>query len=163
MLADATSGHFSIKMHHGGAFWGTTEWVYSSGFVNYFDFCHSDEISVIELCHMAKQLGQTASNDYYFRNGDKFIKIKSDQDVIALPKYVDANKVVEVYVENNLEDIIATQESQLLRPKTNVGKSNINVSRRKTIVKKPLSKNHCLRDQPLNIRAVFYKTILVQM
>ncbi|KAI8530955.1 hypothetical protein RHMOL_Rhmol11G0100200 [Rhododendron molle] len=75
--------------------------------------CHEDEISIIELTTMATEMGQHYSNDYYVRVNGENILLKSDPEVMQLPKLVDCNGVVHVYIRCNLEDVIPTQGSQI--------------------------------------------------
>lgn len=44
-------------MHRGGYWGGSSGHDYLIGCVNYFDYYDTDEISIIELCHMVKELG----------------------------------------------------------------------------------------------------------
>lgn len=122
-------GYFTIKMLIGGSFEGPS---YVGGKVGWVDYCHKDELSIIELCHMATELGHTSSNDYYFKlNGEKRI-VKCDQDVMGLSYLVDCDNVVQVYCVCNNIDVVATQGSQIgnlsggaCKRKRNVGPSII--------------------------------------
>ncbi|KAH7863402.1 hypothetical protein Vadar_017045 [Vaccinium darrowii] len=128
-LYEINSGYFTIKMLIGGSFEGPS---YVGGKVGWVDYCHKDELSIIELCHMATELGHTSSNDYYFKlNGEKRI-VKCDQDVMGLSYLVDCDNVVQVYCVCNNIDVVATQGSQIgnlsggaCKRKRNVGASII--------------------------------------
>lgn len=96
-------------MHYGGSFGGP---LYVGGSYRFIDYCHEDEISIIELTTMATEMGQHYSNDYYVRVNGENILLKSDLEVMQLPKLVDCNGVVHVYI-CNLEDVIPTQGSQI--------------------------------------------------
>ncbi|GMP25207.1 hypothetical protein CsSME_00002181 [Camellia sinensis var. sinensis] len=83
-------------MHHGGVVRYILQRVYSGGMVSHFDFCHSDQISITELCCMAKELGHRPSNNYYSKVSGygEMELLKSDADVLMLDTYVDKNKVI---------------------------------------------------------------------
>ena len=53
-------------MRYGGVVKGSERRVYSGGMVAYFDYCHWEQMSIIELCHMCKELGQKPESDFYF-------------------------------------------------------------------------------------------------
>lgn len=84
--AENGSGYFTIKMHHGGVVRYISQRVYSGGMVSHFDFCHSDQISITELCCMAKELGHRPSNNYYSKvSGYGGMELlKSDVNVLML-------------------------------------------------------------------------------
>ncbi|KAF7143704.1 hypothetical protein RHSIM_Rhsim05G0107100 [Rhododendron simsii] len=83
------------------------------GSYRFIDYCHEDEISIIELTTIATEMGQHYSNDYFVTVNGENILLKSDLEVMQLPKLVDCNGVVHVYIRCNLEDIIPTQGSQI--------------------------------------------------
>ena len=78
VVTDLSSGHFKIKLHHGGVLWGISRRDYLGGSVNSFHYCHSDEMSLTELCNMANELGLGPSNNYYFKRDWEYELIKSD-------------------------------------------------------------------------------------
>ncbi|KAH7862383.1 hypothetical protein Vadar_004172 [Vaccinium darrowii] len=86
------------------------------GRVNYFDKCHSDELSIFELWHMARELGYEFKAIDFFVKGDdgNVSKIKSDAQVLDLSDLANESRVVKVYsvMEGELDNYIATQLSQ---------------------------------------------------
>ncbi|GMP78444.1 hypothetical protein CsSME_00034366 [Camellia sinensis var. sinensis] len=87
-------------MHHGGLVSYNPQRVYSGGLKSYFDFCNSDEISLVELDNMAKEVGCTGCNIYCYKlNYCVGLElINTDEYVMRLETLVDGKGVVEVYV-----------------------------------------------------------------
>ncbi|GAB2212120.1 hypothetical protein Droror1_Dr00025467 [Drosera rotundifolia] len=110
MKHDVRSGHFTIDLHHGGSFGGNggRKSYYVNGDICHFDYCHADELSLIELRAMGKELGLHASSEYFVRVGKNYSQIHSDVDAMNLYKHVDGNKIVHVY---------ATEDKPTLRDK----------------------------------------------
>lgn len=95
---------------------GRTEYV--GGSVGFVDYCDSDELSVIELCSMVGEFGQTFSAINFYIRVNGFIKLQTDSDVMTLHTLLDKDRVVKVYsVEEKLSEVyVGTQESQVGRP-----------------------------------------------
>ncbi|KAF5954972.1 hypothetical protein HYC85_007828 [Camellia sinensis] len=74
-----------------------------------------DQISITEFCCMAKELGHRLSNNFYSKvSGYGGMELlKSDANVLMLDTYVDENKVINVYIEHNLDDYVSIQSSQV--------------------------------------------------
>ncbi|GMP99310.1 hypothetical protein CsSME_00046827 [Camellia sinensis var. sinensis] len=87
-------------MHHGGLVSYNLQRVYIGGLISYFDFCNSNEISLVELDNMAKEVGCIGCNIYYYKlNYCAGLElINTDEDVMRLETFVDGNRVVKVYV-----------------------------------------------------------------
>ncbi|GAB2268041.1 hypothetical protein Dimus_038694 [Dionaea muscipula] len=98
-LYDVRTGHFTIDMRHGGSFGGNggRKRYYVNGDIGHFDYCHGDELSLLELRSMAKELGLHASSEYFVRVGKNYSQINSDVDAMNLYKHVDENRIVHVY------------------------------------------------------------------
>lgn len=67
------------------------------GDVGFVDYCDSDELSVIELCSMVGEFGQTFSAINFYIRVNGFIKLQTDSDVMALHTLLDKDRVVKVY------------------------------------------------------------------
>ncbi|KAH7859402.1 hypothetical protein Vadar_000654 [Vaccinium darrowii] len=111
---DGGSNEFTIEMHHGGYWGGTSGHDYIGGSVNYFDKCHSDELSIFELWHMIRELGyEFEAIDFCIKRGGSVVsKIKSDADVLGLSKLCNGDRVVKVYSIIEIDNYFATQFSQ---------------------------------------------------
>ncbi|KAH7866379.1 hypothetical protein Vadar_019600 [Vaccinium darrowii] len=98
-------------MHHGGYWGGTSGYDYIGGSVNFFDKCHSDELSIFELWHMVRELGyEFEAIDFCIEGGGGAgSKIKSDADVLGLSKLVNGDRVVKVYSIIEIDNYFATQ------------------------------------------------------
>ncbi|KAD6453940.1 hypothetical protein E3N88_08646 [Mikania micrantha] len=100
------SSIFSLKFNHGGIFTKVPDRKYVSGKVNYIDMVDSDNFSMHELNEMIQELGYTKDffMYYHFRvpDGDLDTGIKAlgdANDVCNLLKYVDRNKVIDIYTQ----------------------------------------------------------------
>lgn len=98
-------------MHYAGRIEGSK---YVGGMFGFIDYCHEDELGIMELCGMLKELGQSVSNDYYLRINGDFRLIKSDAEVVRMCQFVDTNRLVELYSVCNVVDVIVTQGSQVV-------------------------------------------------
>lgn len=66
---DSKSKYFTIRIYHGGQFrYLSNENVYVGGNVNYADYCHSDEMSLIELELMGNELGCLQTPIYMYKD-----------------------------------------------------------------------------------------------
>ncbi|KAI8571636.1 hypothetical protein RHMOL_Rhmol01G0135200 [Rhododendron molle] len=124
---DRCLGNFTIKMHYNGRIEGTKYVGDSFGFV---DYCHEDEISLLEYCSMTRELGQSLSNDYYLMVNGKMKVVRNDIDAYRVCQLVDRNRLVNVYAvcniveEVHVDEVLATQCSQNIskRGRRNKGK-----------------------------------------
>ncbi|GAB2295356.1 hypothetical protein Dimus_029527 [Dionaea muscipula] len=75
---------------------------YTGGMVTYFDHCNRDEISLIELDAMARELGLSTPNNYYIDEENNMISglfvLSDDIDVMSMYDHVDDDGAVNVYV-----------------------------------------------------------------
>ncbi|KAH7843500.1 hypothetical protein Vadar_017319 [Vaccinium darrowii] len=70
------------------------------GSVSSFDYCHSDELSMIELSHMGKELGYGLAKYYQKVQGD-FVLVATDKDIMDLGLGFDAKKrVVQIFMKH---------------------------------------------------------------
>lgn len=104
-------------MHHGGQFGGIITQTYIGGSVSSFDYCHSDELSLIELSHMGKDLGYGIAKFYQKVRGE-FVFIAKDQDVMDFGLGFDVKKrVVQIYMKHaELTNVVGgTQASETIK------------------------------------------------
>ncbi|XP_012833671.1 PREDICTED: uncharacterized protein LOC105954545 [Erythranthe guttata] len=86
---------FTIKMHH-------------SENINYFDYCNEDEISMIEIIEMAKELGLNGTVNFFHNRGggindcNNVAIMKHDIDAMALVNFIDGERVAEIYVQHEV-------------------------------------------------------------
>lgn len=107
--ADRCLPHFTIKMYYDGCF---EDGNYVGGTFGFIDFCQEDEMGIMEICAMAKELSGGFSNDYYLRLNGRISIIKSDTDALRMCQLVDSNRLVEVYAVSNIV-VLPTQCSQV--------------------------------------------------
>ncbi|CAI9264792.1 unnamed protein product [Lactuca saligna] len=113
---------FSIKLHHGGRFTKLLDIKYTGGEVCYVDYVDIDEFSVHELDaimldldypdpRMIELTDESPVIYYHFRipNGDFQFGLRplgNDQDVINLSKFIQNNKLIEVYTEHGKTNLL---------------------------------------------------------
>lgn len=95
---------FSIRMHHSGSFRGSTNITYVPNVINYFDNCNCHEIMLKDLHEMAIQLGHYGWVRFYncLSGNDDCSNLKlivTDEDAQSLLRYINAERVVDVYVD----------------------------------------------------------------
>ena len=72
-------------MFYGGVLGSEASKPYLGGSVSCLDYCHIDEISLIELCTMARQLvGTYVAIDFYTMVGGGFTRLKYDSDAMGM-------------------------------------------------------------------------------
>ncbi|CAK9133844.1 unnamed protein product, partial [Ilex paraguariensis] len=113
-IFEASTDYFTIKMHHSGKFEGYGDKVYTCGRWNHFDMCHADQISLIELNNMLKDVGvgYFENTKYYHRASKGWRVLKNDQQVMELEKWANSNRVVDLYVEHNKTCILNPSQAE---------------------------------------------------
>ncbi|KAE9450312.1 hypothetical protein C3L33_17784, partial [Rhododendron williamsianum] len=105
-------------MHHGGDFGDTISQTYIRGSVSTFDYCHGDELSMLELSTMGKELGYGFDSRFCHKLNGQFVLMQTDEKIMNLAYVVNARRVVHIYLENAI--VVGTQVSQIcsntLRP-----------------------------------------------
>ncbi|KAL3849414.1 hypothetical protein ACJIZ3_011296 [Penstemon smallii] len=101
-------------MHHSGRFLNLGSRCYLSGGVSYFDYCTEDEMSMIEINEMAKQINlKNVIGFYYSKRGindcNDLVLMQHDSDAMNLVNFVDQTRVIAVYVEHKDLDAISSQ------------------------------------------------------
>ncbi|KAG8363080.1 hypothetical protein BUALT_BualtUnG0006100 [Buddleja alternifolia] len=96
-------------MHHSGVLCDSGRRVYSRGKIDYFEYCCVDEMSMIEVKSMAKEIGidMDRVNFYYsrkhFNDCSDLIEMKSDCHAMELEKFLSVDRVVGIFLDNRLE------------------------------------------------------------
>nr|KAJ0219453.1 hypothetical protein LSAT_V11C300139830 [Lactuca sativa] len=114
---------FSIKLHHGGRFTKLPDIKYTGGEMCYVDYVDIDEFSLHELDAIMLDLGYpdpwmdeltdespVIYYDFRIPNGDFQFGLRAlgnDQDVINLSKFIQNNKLIEVYTEHGKTNLLA--------------------------------------------------------
>ncbi|CAK9186272.1 unnamed protein product [Ilex paraguariensis] len=123
-------------MHHSGKFDGCGDKVYIGGRVNSIDMCHFDQISLIKLDNMLKNIGvgYNQITIFYQRIGNGWRALENDQHAMDLIKWVDKVKVVDVYVEHIRQELFnhSQADSNCGPSEKRFGSQNIHVSEQET-------------------------------
>ncbi|CAK9143466.1 unnamed protein product [Ilex paraguariensis] len=90
-------------MHHSGKFEGYGDKVYTCGRWNHFDMCHADQLSLVELNNMLKDVGVDYSENtkYYHKASKGWGELENDQQIMELKKWKNSNRVVDLYVKHS--------------------------------------------------------------
>lgn len=111
--AGPNSEFFTIRMHHSGKFMNFGSTCYVGGSISYFDYCSEDEMSMLEISEMAKDLGLHGSVSFFHNRGgginncNSVVLMNDDVDAMILVNFLDRERVTEIYVghgDNNLSE-----------------------------------------------------------
>ncbi|CAK9139419.1 unnamed protein product [Ilex paraguariensis] len=102
LAANDGDGFFTIRMHHGDQFQPGNEIVYIGGRVNHIDLCHIDQLSLVELVNMLKNIRVEYCQimRFHHRIPTELKILDKDQDVLDIGKWVNMHKVHDAYVEH---------------------------------------------------------------
>ncbi|KAL4342229.1 hypothetical protein GQ457_08G017620 [Hibiscus cannabinus] len=93
MKYGTSSEYFTIVMHHGGFMVNSPRFQYSGKEVSFFDMCHIDSMSMLEIFDIVEELGYGG---------------KTYTDVIAMLACMPRNKQLHVYLEEDVGESIET-------------------------------------------------------
>ena len=108
VIVKAKSDYFTIVVHHGGKFVYNLNIRYSGRRVFYFDLCHIDAISMIEINDMIQQLGYLGPMTCYWRLSWRALKVddlrplRIDFDVVNMIATLPKNHYLHVYLEEDM-------------------------------------------------------------
>ncbi|KAL0381974.1 UNVERIFIED_CONTAM: hypothetical protein Scaly_0484700 [Sesamum calycinum] len=100
------SEYFTIRLHHSGQLCEFGRRVYVGGKIDHFDYCHVDEMSLIELTEMAKtlQIDTEHVTFFYSRNGindcNSIAMMSTDLHTLELVNYVDGDRIVGIFIDH---------------------------------------------------------------
>ncbi|CAI9288241.1 unnamed protein product [Lactuca saligna] len=104
---------FTIKLHHGGEFTKFPNVNYIEGTVTYVDMVDIEEFSIHEMDAIMKGLGYSVPPViyYHFRvpKGDMHFGLRAlgnDDDVLNLSQYVKEHKLIRVYTEHGITNLL---------------------------------------------------------
>ena len=104
---------FTIKLHHGGEFTKFPNVNYIEGIVTYVDMVDIEEFSIHEMDAIMKGLGYSVLPViyYHFRvpKGDMHFGLQAlgnDDDVLNLAQYVKEHKLIRVYTEHDMTNLL---------------------------------------------------------
>lgn len=98
---------FTIKMHHSGKFLNLSRTCYLAGAIDYFDYCSGDEMSMIEISEMGKELvlkdvaALFHSRGLGINESDDLHLMETDMDAMNIVNFVDENRVTSIYVKHH--------------------------------------------------------------
>ncbi|KAK8944768.1 hypothetical protein KSP39_PZI008448 [Platanthera zijinensis] len=95
---------FTIRLHHSGLFIWSANILYRSDVVSLFDYCDCNFILLKDLHDMTEQVGHLGWLRFFccpggFVDRSNMNLILNDDDVTNLIRYINSEKIVEVYVE----------------------------------------------------------------
>ncbi|KAK8689355.1 hypothetical protein V6N13_088076 [Hibiscus sabdariffa] len=123
-IYETNSSKFTTVVHHGGSFYRTPELIYTGQFVDYFDRCDVDEMSIFEMIDMVEKLGLTYTMKIFWLVSEKPFEVKllaSDNDVLEMVRKLPRNHYVHVY----LEEVLTACSDANVEPDCNVEVSDV--------------------------------------
>ncbi|KAK8670857.1 hypothetical protein V6N13_037471 [Hibiscus sabdariffa] len=100
-----SSEYFAIVMHHGGFMVNSPRFQYSDNEVSFFDMCHIDSMSMLEMYDIIEELGYGGKYKLYWKHPGRSFNVKhlrTDNDVIAMLACMPRNKQLHVYLEEDV-------------------------------------------------------------
>ncbi|KAL0375011.1 UNVERIFIED_CONTAM: hypothetical protein Sradi_3416800 [Sesamum radiatum] len=103
------SDYFTIRMHYDGQMCELGRRVYVGGKIAHFDYCEVDEMSLLELYEMAKELhiNTEVVTFFYSRDGindcNSINMISTDSHTLELINFVDENRVIGIFLDHGHE------------------------------------------------------------
>ncbi|KAL0339915.1 UNVERIFIED_CONTAM: hypothetical protein Sradi_4508300 [Sesamum radiatum] len=100
------SEYFTIRLHHSGQLCEFGRRVYVGGKIDHFDYCHVDEMSLIELTEMAKTLQIDTEHVTFFYSGNgindcnSIAMMSTDLHTLELVNYVDGDRIVGIFIDH---------------------------------------------------------------
>ncbi|KAK8701722.1 hypothetical protein V6N13_020101 [Hibiscus sabdariffa] len=122
---ETNSLRFTTVIHHGGFFLRKSGLIYTGEFVNYFDGCDVDRMSMFEIRDMVEMLGITYTMKVYWEVSINHFEVKllaNDADVLEMVSNLPMNHYVHVY----LEDVASLANSASVEPETTVDEDDVN-------------------------------------
>ncbi|KAK8691671.1 hypothetical protein V6N13_075171 [Hibiscus sabdariffa] len=108
MKYDDLSQFFTLVVHHGGFMVNSPRLKYTGKKINFFDMCHVDSMSMLEMYDIAEELGYNGMfNMYWKQPGVKLIvkPLRTDSDVISMLGTMPKHKQLHVYLEEIVPEI----------------------------------------------------------
>ncbi|KAL4353451.1 hypothetical protein GQ457_06G004430 [Hibiscus cannabinus] len=124
---------FTTVIHHGGFFLKKSCLIYTDEFVNYFDVCDVDRISMFEIRDMVEVLGITYTMKIYWEVSINPFEVKllaNDVDVLEMVSNLPRNHYVHVYLEDvtSLANYASVEPEIDVEPKIDVDEDGVNDS-----------------------------------
>ncbi|KAK8661611.1 hypothetical protein V6N13_091209 [Hibiscus sabdariffa] len=108
MKYDDSSQFFTLVVHHGGFMVNSPRLKYTGKKINFFDMCHVDSMSMLEMYDIAEEVGYNGMfNMYWKQPGVKLIAkpLRIDSDVISMLATMPKQKQLHVYLEEIVPEI----------------------------------------------------------
>ena len=98
----AEPGDFTLKIYH-GADWVDNPRAYVGGTVDFFDFCNADQISIIEIYSMLKEVDEFGFHQLWYKlpgtTFDRAFVLNNDEELMTMCELIsDVDKYMEIYV-----------------------------------------------------------------
>ncbi|KAK8655994.1 hypothetical protein V6N13_108556 [Hibiscus sabdariffa] len=114
-----SSEYFTIVMHHGGFMVNSPRFQYSGKEVSFFDMCHIDNMSMLEMYDIIEELGYGGKYKLYWKHPGMSFNVKhlrTNTDVIAMLACMPRNKQLHVYLEEDVGESNETVRTDLNAP-----------------------------------------------
>ncbi|KAK8659317.1 hypothetical protein V6N13_029523 [Hibiscus sabdariffa] len=104
-----SSEHCTIVFHHGGFIVNHPKVAYTGKNISFFDMCHMDSMSMLEVDDMVKELGYNRLVEMYWQEPCGVLKltpVKIDYDVLSMLGGMPRSKYVHVYLQEIVEELM---------------------------------------------------------
>ncbi|KAK8646817.1 hypothetical protein V6N13_120587 [Hibiscus sabdariffa] len=108
MKYDDSSQFFTLVLHHDGFMVNSPRLKYTGKKINFFDMCHVDSMSMLEMYDIAEEVGYNGMfNMYWKQPGVKLIvkPLRTDSDVLSMLGTMPKQKQLHVYLEEIVPEI----------------------------------------------------------
>ncbi|KAK8664155.1 hypothetical protein V6N13_083955 [Hibiscus sabdariffa] len=102
-----SSEHCTIVFHHGGFIVNHPKVGYTGKNISFFDMCHMDSMSMLEVDDMVKELGYNRLVEMYWQEPCGVLKLtplKTNYDVLSMLAGMPRSKYVHVYLQEIVEE-----------------------------------------------------------
>ncbi|GAA0165462.1 hypothetical protein LIER_39986 [Lithospermum erythrorhizon] len=88
---------------------------YEVGTITYINHCNSDEMSLVELGNMTKEIGIIGCFGYFhYVSSGELKQLVCDNDAYVMSNYVDSGRIIDVFVKNVDEQNLHIVESVII-------------------------------------------------
>ncbi|KAK8670251.1 hypothetical protein V6N13_105009 [Hibiscus sabdariffa] len=81
MKYDASSQFFTLVVHHGGFMVNSPRLKYTGKKINFFDMCHVDSMSMLEIYDIAEEVGYNGMFNLYWKQPED--DVEEDEDYVV--------------------------------------------------------------------------------
>ncbi|KAK8639793.1 hypothetical protein V6N13_138162 [Hibiscus sabdariffa] len=129
MKYGTSSQYFTIVLHHGRFMVNSPRFHYSGNKETFFDMCHVDNMSMLEMYDIVEELGVFANNTLYWKQPGGSLNVKHlriDCDILLILNAMPRNRQLHVFLEEEIVPLkphvetTRNESDQLVRTDTDI-------------------------------------------